>query len=366
MGNNRFMYDTITRSGVISPLYSSDYHPSYPAENLRSLWTDYTYRTKYGSGSGWGYWSIEAATNNSIDFNDGSLCVAYLTAGDYDADSLAAHIAARMTAVGGQTYTCTYSNTTNRFTISASSTFSILWSSGSHHSTTVGEHIGFDVSQDDTGTNTYMSDYIRSHNYGGFEIDSWDGSSVETYGCFLIGMNLTSGYQILKLQRWYGGAWEDIGDFTAGTYGRAYIFYSAKSATKYRVVARDWTNPDKYLEFGVVILGNYVDLSRGYEYGATLTHDDTSERAYSKHGYLNIIMGFEQVVQAVQYELMSADVAKLDTLWDNVMKRYPFVFMGNSDSPCSDMTYAILRSPIEKVVLDDYFKKVTMVWEKVL
>jgi hypothetical protein len=351
---------------VIAPLYSADYHPSHPVENLRSLWSDYAYRTKYGSGSGWGYFKIDA-TNNYIDFNDGSVRAANLTIGDYDGDSLASHIAARMTAVGGQTYTCVYSNTTNKFTISASGTFSILWSTGSHHSTTVGEHIGFYISQDDTGTNTYTADYVRSHNYGGFQIDSWDGSSIATTGCVLIGLNLTSSYQILRLERWYNSVWESIGDLTySSTDGRAYIFYAPKSATKYRVVARDWTNPDKYLEFGVPILGGYVDLSRGYEYGATVTHDDTSQKAYSKHGYLNIVVGFEQVVRAVQYEVMTADETKIDTFWDSVMERYPFVFIGDSAVPFSDMTYAILRAGIEKTRLDEYFQKVTMVWEKVL
>jgi hypothetical protein len=335
-------------------------------ENLRSLWTDYSYRTKYGSGSGWGYFKIDA-TNNYIDYNDGSLRAAALDVGDYDATSLAAEIAAEMTAHGGQTYTCTYSNTTNKFTISASGTFSLLWSSGSHHSTTVGEHIGFYISQDDTGTNTYAADYIRSHNYGGFQIDSWDGSSIETTGCVLLGLNLTSSYQILSLERWYSSAWEEIGDFTYNDDdGTACLFYTAKSATKYRVVARDWTNPDFYLEFGVPILGKYEELSRGYEYGAAISMDDTSEKAYSKHGYLNIIVGFERVAEAVEYDVMSTDEGKLDTLWDNVMERYPFVFIRDSTNPSTTMSYVILRSPMEKTQVDEYFKKITMAWEKVL
>ncbi len=125
---NRFLYDTSVRFGVVSLDDANDYHPSYPVTNIQNFWIDYVYRTKYGAGSGWGIFYIGTAINK-LDFNDGSARTATLTTGVYDAAELAAHIKTQMDAVGGQTYTVTYSDTTRKFTISASGTFSLIWSS---------------------------------------------------------------------------------------------------------------------------------------------------------------------------------------------------------------------------------------------
>ena len=366
MGKNRFSYDTITRNAVLSSILSTDFHPSFPPEYLRSIWTDYTFRTKYGSGSGWGYWVV-TSTTKYIDFNDGTTHAAILTEGNYDADSLATEIGSKMTAVGGQTYTCSYSNTTNKFTISAPSNFTLKWSTGTNKANSVAGQIGYDDSQDDTGSNSYVADYMRIHNRAGFEIDSWDASSVSTDFCALFGLNLTASYQTLKLQRYSGGGFVDVGDFTYNASdGSAIIFYEEVSATKYRVVAQDWTNPDLYAEFGVPILGRYQEISRGYEYGASITDDDTSEKSYSKGGYLNIIMGYNTRVQAVSYEVMAADVAKFQLVWSYVMKRYPFVFVEDSDNPSTTMSYVIFRNGIEYQRMDEFFQRVTMVWEDVM
>jgi hypothetical protein len=102
-------------------------------------------------------WTIDA-TNNYVDFYDGSTRAAALTAGTYSPEDLATEIAAEMTEHGGQTYSCSYSFSTGMFTISAVSEFSILWSTGSHHSTSVGTKIGFDVTSDDEGLSSYASD----------------------------------------------------------------------------------------------------------------------------------------------------------------------------------------------------------------
>lgn len=366
MGSNRFLYDKIVRSGVLAGLVANDYHPSYPPENLRNLWTAYHYRTKYGTGSGWGLWWIDS-TNNKIDFNDGSVRVATLTANAYDASSLAAEIASKMTAAGGQTYTCTYSDSTNKFTISASSTFSLLWSTGANKANSVGTHIGYDMTQDDTGSNSYTADYLRIHNAAGFQVDSFDGSAVQTSGCVLLGLNVTSSYQIFRLDKWVTSVWSTVGSFTYNSTAKvACIFYTPTSATKYRVVIRDWTNANKYIKIGVPVLGEYQELSRGYEYGATIRLDDTSQRQYSKGGYLNISVGYEHVVESVVYELMSADEAKIDTVWSNVMRRYPFVFIRDSANPSTTLKYALLQSAVDKQQLDEYFKRVTMTWETVL
>jgi hypothetical protein len=366
MGKQRFVYDLITRSGIISAAKSDDYHPSYPPENLRNIWTDYGYRTKYGSGSGWGWFYI-GGSSRYIDFNYGSVRAAALAAGNYDADSLATEIAAEMTAVGGQTYTCTYSNTTNSFTISAPSNFSLLWSSGANKANSACDTLGFDDTADDTGTKSYTADYLRIHTYAGFDIESWNSGAVTTTACVLLGLNVSESYQIFKLQKWTGAAYEDVDDFTYNDDdGVACVFYTTSGSEKYRILVRDWTNADHYIEFGAVVLGAYQEISRGYEYGASITYDDTSEKMYSKKGYLNVAIGYEQVIEAVQYEIQSADITKVETVWDNVMKRYPFVFIRDADNPSTTMTYAIFRTGIERTQLDELFSKVILTWEKVM
>jgi len=361
----RFLYDKIVRDGTLTPLVSTDYHPSHPITKIQNIWSDYYYRSKYGANSGWGVFEI-TDTNKYIDFNEGGgELTAILTTGTYDATSLCTEIKTRMDAVGGLTYTITYSDTSNKFTIAGSGAFTILWQSGTNSANSVGDTIGYNVTADDTGGSSYPGDYPRIHSAAAVEIESYDQSAITTIGCALFGLNLLSAYQILKLQRYTGSAWEDIGNFEYdSTNKRAIIFFTQKSASKYRVYIRDRENPLGYIQVGAFLLGDYQELSVGYEYGAVQDLDDVSPKQYSKKGYVNITVGYEMDVEAVEYTCQSADETKMETVWNNTLKRYPLVFVRDASQAKQTMKYILFRDKFRRVQEDAYTKVVTLMWEK--
>ena len=58
------------------------------------------------------------------------------------------------------TYAVSFDTSTRKFTIAAGANFSLLWFSGTNTSNSLGIALGFDVSADDGGTNTFTSDVV--------------------------------------------------------------------------------------------------------------------------------------------------------------------------------------------------------------
>jgi len=104
------------------------------------------------------------ATDTTIDFtDDGGTVQATVTAKTYkDPEELRSALETAMNAVATDTITVTYSNTTGKFTIASdgSSTFSLLWNSGTGAANTIGDVLGYTVSADDTGAFTYTADSV--------------------------------------------------------------------------------------------------------------------------------------------------------------------------------------------------------------
>lgn len=112
---------------------------------------------------------VITATNKFIDVTDdiGTFSVT-LTEKIYKSpEDLCDEIASKMTVAGASsgadTYTCTFSSTSGKFTLTSNGTvFSILWKTGAHGSdlldTHVGTTIGFSDAANDTGALTYTSD----------------------------------------------------------------------------------------------------------------------------------------------------------------------------------------------------------------
>lgn len=358
-GLNRFCYDKVIRNAAIVPSWSLDYTPGYPASDISNIWSDYNYRTKSGVNSGWGWWYI-TSNEYTIYFNDGSPRTAYVTVKGYDADTLATEIGTQMTAVGGQTYTCTYSGTAKKFTISASSNFTLNCTTTSN---AIWNHIGFETMSDKSGSNAYNSDYARIHNIVAVEFQNAGGAAIGSTVCALVGLSLTSSYQIFKLQRWSGSAWIDVANFDYDdTTGKAIVSYSYVSSIKYRVVIRDWDNADGYVDIGSGILGDYKELSTRYKYGFSEDIDDTTTHKFSKQGFINVITGFFVDSTGVTYEVLAADETKLVDLYRDIGKRYPFVFVRDADDELNSMSYNIMVAKLSRRGQDAYTKEITFAW----
>jgi len=358
MGLNRFIYDN-----TLEPNPSWDYHPQHSIENIRNFWSSVTYRSRYGTGSGWGYFYI-SSTTNKIDFNEGSgELTATISTGAYSASSLATAIQNALNSVGSLTYTVSYSDTTNKFTISASGTFSLLWKTGTNSAQTIGKHIGFDISADDTGQSSYVADSIRIHNLVAPRFTL--SSAVSSTCCVVFGLNLTSSYQILQLERYTGSAWSSIGNFLYdSSKGKAIVFYDSVSSDKYRITIRDWENPDGYVEVGTILLGDYIRLSKLYDYGYTGTVEDMSTKEYSKEGYVSITTQYLRKSKAVSYELLKSDFNLLMSLYDTVGGHLPIGLVEDDDNILDSLSYVLLDRRLRYRGVDAYFTEVDLSWEE--
>lgn len=208
-------------------------------------------------------------------------------------------------------------------------------------------------------------DYVYRSSAGtkntNIDIESAGAVNVLTRACALYGLNLTASYTTLKLQKYVAG-WVDIGDFEYDAdNGRAIITFSQVSVSKYRVVMDD-PNVSSYVQLGVVLLGDYKWISRGYEYGASHDLDDSSGHLYSKDGHLNVREGREIETQAVTYEVLSDDEANLEAVYKAVGKKNPLVFIGDSVQKKETMRYIIFEGKFGRRIPGYLFKTITLVW----
>ena len=96
-----------------------------------------------------------------IDFNEGGASLAgVLNTGFYkDPHELADAVAAALNLTAVAAITCTYSDSTGKYTIvSAGATFELEWNTGANVANSAAAKLGFSAAADDTGALTYTSD----------------------------------------------------------------------------------------------------------------------------------------------------------------------------------------------------------------
>ena len=255
----RIGYKNYWRDGTI--IAQSSEHPQFPSENTQDDDKALHWRSRHGSGSGNGRFAI-GATNKYIDFDEGGAeLTATLTEGNYNGQTLATEIKTRMDAAGG-TYTVTYSESTGKFTIARTGNFTLRWQSGTNTANTVGGTIGFIITADDTGAETYTSDYMRIHTSEYIAVDL--GSALEYDFVCLLNHNLQSGATIT----FYGA---DDSAFTSNVvsdtltyYGNnLFKFLSAARTKRYvRIYVVDVDNPSGYVKIGTIVVCKYIEFAR--------------------------------------------------------------------------------------------------------
>lgn len=130
-----------------------------------------------------------AAASKYIDFTDSSSTVScQLTEKTYSSPmDLAVEIASKMSAASVDTISCSYSNSTGKFTISSDgSILSLLWLTGANTANSAKTKLGFD-NTNDTGALTYTSDTAQT--YAPPATPSYDDQDplVVRYNMFQIG-----------------------------------------------------------------------------------------------------------------------------------------------------------------------------------
>ena len=240
-------------------------------------------------------YELEEPPNNKIDFQETAATplVATLTAGNYNGHTLATEIKTQLDAAGASTYTVTYSDTTNKFTLlsdlsGGGNIFTLLWLTGVNRGASAADTLGFSDAADDSGAATYTADSIRIH--WPYEEISRDLLTAYQYNFIaLLGHNFSSS-AVIKI---FGA---DDAAFTTNpvsdtiTYNANNIyFYLAAARTKRYIKIRiaDPANSAGYLQLAVPYPGNYWEPSRkhGSEYGYGMDEISEGEESDSRAYY---------------------------------------------------------------------------------
>lgn len=195
------------------------------------------------------------------------------------------------------------------------------------------------------------------------DVESKGSVDVAVSGCALYGLNLTSSYTTLKLQK-FTTIWVDVAAFDYDAVnGRAIVFFTETSEHKYRIVMND-PNVASYVQLGAIVLGKATEISRGYEYGASSDLDDSSEHRYSKDGHLSVAVGRDIKTQGVTYEVMATDEARLEAVYLAAGRRYPLVFVEDSSQCKETMKYIIFQGRFGRRIPGYLFKIITLFWAR--
>jgi hypothetical protein len=215
--------------------------------------------------------------NLYINFDEGGVELeGVLAAGQvYNGNTMATAIAAAMNAAPGKalTYTCTYSDTTYKFTIGAGANFTLRWATGSKSGGDISGLCGYDDSANDTGAAIYVSNYVRINTYEYIDVDL--GVMARYDFVVLLNHNLSTGAVI-----WISGA--ESADFATGLVAdtitnagnNIYFFLAAQRTKRYvRLSIYNADNPSGYIQVGNVGLYAYVEFTPyiaagGYNRGA--------------------------------------------------------------------------------------------------
>ena len=136
-----FVHKNLWRLGTLAA--PSSEHPQFPASDSQIDTLKQSWRTRYGTGCGNGYFLVDA-TNNKIDFDEsGAELTGTIASGAYNDNTLSTAVAAAMNAVGGQTYIVAYSESLGKFAIGATANFTLRWNTGTHKATDCSALLGF-------------------------------------------------------------------------------------------------------------------------------------------------------------------------------------------------------------------------------
>jgi hypothetical protein len=112
------------------------------------------------------YGTTVTKENLSLDFSEGGPQLnATLRVKSFSPSELIAEVLSAMNAVGGQVYTVALNRVTRKVTISAPGVFSLLPLTGTRSGSSIFETLGFDITFDKTGANTYTTEFTIGEYY---------------------------------------------------------------------------------------------------------------------------------------------------------------------------------------------------------
>ena len=334
-----FFYDNLWADITKTITYSTQ-HPNFPAINSRHRDFTKPWKSRHGAGSGWGQFTIELNVNDAIDFDEGGgELQATLTPGIYNADTLCAEIKTQMDAAGALTYTISYSDTTNKFTIAGSGNFTLRWNTGTRKARSVADALGYiDSADDDGATNSFIADYIRIHTeeHLGINLEI----PMDVYDVVIQKHNIQSAGMI---QIWGSNA----ADFSTGiklsfSIQDDILILSWSTPYQYqywRFYIEDPSNPDGYVELGYCFLGPEFRSTRQFSPERSARPIDPSLIKRSEGGQVSTIQRTKYFER--EYEFQSTNQKpEFEAMFESIGTSKGFFFCEDSDNPLTKTFYA--------------------------
>lgn len=272
--------------GAAISQYSTQ-HLSFPASNVQHRWFVKPWRSRYGDESGWGHFYIQSGTtsgNKKIYFNEGGgILTGTLVPGTYDATSLCAAIKTAMDAAGALTYTVTYDDATNLFTIAGSGNFVLALTSTT---AAIWNAIGWTSGVDTASAASHTAEEIRLHTSEYVRYDL--GSASNIYFAAVKNHNLQN-TAIARLVFW-SDAFVTEAETEDMTWNDGLMVVPLNQFYRYvglRVI--DVDNPDLYVEIGRLWIGEWFRPRIGFSMERERVPNDPSVIAESENGQASTI-----------------------------------------------------------------------------
>jgi hypothetical protein len=275
----------VSETGTVITASSS--HVNFPASNLAN-----PLRSKRWRSSGT---FVVDASNNKIDFKEsggGSELTATITSDTYSPTTLAAEIKTQLEAEGSETYTVSFSTTTGLWTIaSAGAYLDLLNSTGTNEAASLlKESLGF-PDADKTGSLSYTGSTIAIHTKESIVFDFLTTQDIKCVALFWPkedGMRLSPS-AVVKIEANATDTWGSPAvsqtltpnnDYEAASH----FFATAQEYRYWRVTFEDASNPDLYVELGVIWIGENIEFNEpenGFKFGL----DDSSKVSKTDFGH---------------------------------------------------------------------------------
>ncbi len=295
-------YNFLNRDLISSYSFSSG-STEFPGTNL----INYSSRSKVWRSAG--YFDITSSNNVLIirEAADVDLTATVAAAEYTSTTDLCTAIKTALDAAGAYTYTVSFSNA--EFTIAATDVFKIMTTDVL---STLADVIGFDTATDKTGADEYTADESKIHTSEFITFDLGLASNPDLF-CLTsrrdVGLNLTNS-AVIKLR---GNSTSNfsVPDFeaTLTLHDSIIVHQSSSGFGSYRywqVHVVDSGNPDGYIEFGAIFLGNAFRPSQGFAsfpLGSEFSDLSINTRMLSGVIYSEIKNRYESF--AWQYEFLS-------------------------------------------------------------
>lgn len=299
-------------------------------------------------------WTIVTGFNDGIRIDEGVTgeATATIAAGTYATGALlATAIATALNAAAtDNTWSCSYSSSTFKFTISHDNTQTgdILWTNAA---STAAADLGYDDSADDTGATSYTADTV-SYQSRHFITIKLTAAMTVTFGAVL-DHNLSASGTVQLLGN-SSNSWSSPGttqtladEDTARTYKSD--FWSDQTYQWWRFVFSDVTNEVGFQEVGVLHFSSYFQPSIAHAVGWAVRRDELTDTMEADQGAMfQDLKARAEEFQLTFNGLTANDVSSFKTMQDNRRIGRPFFFYFDPQNTPSDGGYFHLSRPINR------------------